>query len=86
MNNKTNTTMEINKTTNAMLAKALNTDWGTEELRRSIISGLLRMAEKDNDDRQILAQVVLDKKIFGDIPEEWESNPYGWSFHLQYEQ
>jgi hypothetical protein len=39
----------MNKTTSAMLAKALNTDWGREELRRSIIYGLLRIAEEDNN-------------------------------------
>jgi hypothetical protein len=55
---------------------------GQAKLSKANFVGVLRSQYK----RQILAQVVLDKKIFGEIPEEWESNPYGWSFHLQYEQ
>ena len=70
-----------------IIAKVLQTRYGKEELRRSIVAGLKAQAsgtpvyanEHFSADRlQILAQVILDQKTFGEVPEEWETNPYRW--------
>lgn len=69
-----------------IIAKALNTDWGREELRRGIVQGLQDGTKQNsNSFESILCQAGLDTRVFGDIPEAWESNPYEWSFDSQFD-
>jgi hypothetical protein len=64
------------------IARALKTDYGREEFRRSIIRGLKNRSTEGSKEG-LLARCLLDCKTFGEIPEEWETNPHKWSFQSQ---